>query len=118
MNIRQVLASAAASALVATLLATPAMAASPKDRLYSVRLVKVSVAQLAEEVGRATGKIMIISPSVKSTVTLDTEAPMSADALFESFVRVLDEQGLRVTQDSNGYIRIATTYETFGLTWT
>jgi type II secretory pathway component GspD/PulD (secretin) len=117
MNIRQVLASAAASALVATLVATSAMAASPKAPLYSVHLVKVSVAQLAEEVGLATGKTMIISPSVNVTVSLDTKASISADALFESFVRVLNDQGLRVTQDVNGYIRITTTYESLGLTW-
>ena len=118
MNTRPFLASVVSIALAAAFAASPSMAASPQKPLYSVHLVKVRVEQLAEEVGLATGKTMIIAPSVNATVTLDTKTPVSAENLFESFVRVLNEQGLRVTQDQKGVIRITTTYESLGFTWT
>jgi type II secretory pathway component GspD/PulD (secretin) len=118
MNTRPVLASVVALALAAAFAASPAMAAAPKEALYSVHLVKGRVEQLAEEVGLATGKTMIIAPSVKATVTLDTKTPVSAEDLFDAFIRVLNEQGLRVTRDPKGFIRITTTYESFGFTWT
>jgi type II secretory pathway component GspD/PulD (secretin) len=118
MNTRPVLASVVAIALAAAFAPSAAMAASPREPLYSVHLVKVRVEQLAEEVGLATGKTMIIAPSVKATVTLDTKTPVSAEVLFDTFVRVLNEQGLRVTQDSKGVIRVTTTRESLGLTWT
>ena len=117
MSNRPVLASVLSIALAAALVAPNAIAASPRGSLHSVHLVKVRVEQLAEEVARATGKTMIIAPTVKVTVSLDTKQPLAAEDLFDAFVRVLNEQGLRVTQDSNGVIRITTTYESFGLTW-
>jgi type II secretory pathway component GspD/PulD (secretin) len=118
MNIKSVLASAFSVALAAAFVASTALAASPARPLYSVHLVEVKVQQLAEEVTRATGKTMIIAPTVNDVVTLDTKAPVSADVLFETFIRVLNEKGLRVTQDSNGIIRVTTAYESLGLTWT
>jgi len=118
MNNRPVLASVVSIALAAALIAPNAIAASPRQKLHSVHLVKVGVEQLAEEVGLATGKTMIIAPTVKVIVSLDTKQPLSAEGLFDAFVRVLNEQGLRVTQDPNGVIRITTTYESLGLTWT
>jgi len=118
MNTRPVLASVVSLALAAAFAPSPSIAASAREPLYSVHLVKVRVEQLAEEVGLAIGKTMIIAPSVNATVTLDTKTPVSAEDLFDSFVRVLNEQGLRVTQDAKGVIRITTTYESLGFTWT
>ena len=117
MNNRPVLASVVSIAMGVALMAPDAIAASSRETLHSVHLMKVRVEQLAEEVARATGKTMIIAPTVKVTVSLDTKQPLSAEDLFDAFVRVLNEQGLRVTQDSNGVIRVTTTYESFGLTW-
>jgi type II secretory pathway component GspD/PulD (secretin) len=118
MKVRSFLASAAASAVLATLLIVDAEAAAPRERLIALHRVNVDVASLAEEVARATGKTMIISPAVKVLVSLDTRTPVSAEVLFETFVRVLTEQGLRVTESPNGSIRITTPYESLGLTWT
>ncbi len=118
MHTGPVLAKVVAVALAAAFAVSPTMGASPQKTLHSVHLVKVRVEQLAEEVGLATGKTMIISPSVNATVTLDTKSPVSPEELFEAFVRVLNEQGLRVTQDPKGVIRITTTYESLGFTWT
>jgi len=118
MRTRSVLASAAAFVLLATCGASVVEAAAPRERLIAVHRLNVDVTALAEEVARATGKTMLIAPTVKAVVSLDTKVPVSAQVLFESFVRVLMERGLRVTETPNGTIRITTQYESFGLTWT
>ena len=74
---------------------------------YTVRMVKVDVAVLAERVGSATGKTFVIDPHVKDLVTLETKGPVSADELYSVFVRVLSDQGLRLTERRNGSILIA-----------
>jgi hypothetical protein len=86
--------------------------------LFSVHRANVDFISLASEVARATGRTIIIAPTVKAVVSLDTKEPVPADELFDAFVRVMNEQGLRVTQAPNGVIRITTQNESLGLTWT
>jgi general secretion pathway protein D len=118
MKTRFRLASAACVTLaLATSFFVPDAAALESPR-YTLHLIKVDVRRLADEVASATGKTMIVDPRVKNLVTLETQNPVSANELYEAFVRVLYEQGLLVTETRNGVIKITPRTDTLGLTWT
>ena len=63
------------------------------------------IQQVIEAVGEVTGKNFIIDPRVKAQVTMVSSTPMTAEALYEAFLSILQVYGV-VAVPSGGIIKI------------
>jgi type II secretory pathway component GspD/PulD (secretin) len=60
---------------------------------------------VAEQVQRIIGRPIIIDPRVSARLTILSNAPMTADAFYRTFVAALEVQGL-VSRESGNTIMI------------
>src|SRR6478609_2813057 len=108
MRTRVILASVTClAAMLATSVYSPE-AATAEPRLYTLHFIKSDVPSIAEHVASVTGKIIIVDYRIKDLVTLETKGPVTADGVYDAFVRAMIEKGWFVTVRRDGAVQIST----------
>jgi type II secretory pathway component GspD/PulD (secretin) len=83
-------------------------AATSEPRRYTLHFIKAEVPSIAEHVASVTGKVIIVDYRIKDLVTLETSGPVTADEVYDAFVRAMTEQGWFVTVRRDGAVMIST----------
>jgi type II secretory pathway component GspD/PulD (secretin) len=96
--------SLAAVSLVLTLPVT-GNAQTPGGQLIVVDFYEVPVEVLAKEVAAATGKTIVVRPSILGPLTLKASQPVTPDMLYSAFLVVLKSHGYHVEEkDGTVYV--------------
>src|SRR6478735_298090 len=99
------------AAMLATSLYS-SVAATAEPRLYTLHFIKADVRSIADHVASVTGKVIIVDYRIKDLVTLETKGPVTADGVYDAFVRAMTEQGWFVTVRRDGAVQISTRKKT------
>src|SRR5262245_25560467 len=80
---------------IAALLAALLLAASaPAQERVTLNFVNAEIDAVARAIGQLTGKVFIVDPRVKGTLTLNVEQPMSPDEALAALSAALRLQGV------------------------
>ncbi len=87
----------------------PALA-STKPNLVQVNFEDVDIKDFAKVVSQATGKNIVIPPSLRGKITIVSPKPIPKRELFNLFIAALDELGYQ-TVDYGSYVKIVRSRE-------
>ena len=87
---------------IAALLAALVLAASaPAQERVTLNFVNAEIDAVARAIGGFTGKVFIVDPRVKGTLTLSVEQPMSPDEALAALSAALRLQGVALVESGN-----------------
>jgi general secretion pathway protein D len=76
-----------------------------QESLYTVSYRDADIRTVVEQVQQAIGRPIILDPRARAQVTILSNAPMTADAFYRTFVAALEVHGF-VPRDSGNTIMI------------
>jgi general secretion pathway protein D len=89
---RTLTASVAMLSLLIALLSMPALSYGQEDQ-WTIKLRNGDIRDFITQVSTMTGKSFVIDPRIKGNVTIISNTPMDADAIYELFLSVLRVHG-------------------------
>jgi type II secretory pathway component GspD/PulD (secretin) len=72
-----------------------------QEYLYSASYRDADIRLVAEQVQRAIGRPIVMDPRVRAQVTILSNAPMTADAFYETFLAALEVHGFVARESGN-----------------
>ena len=76
-------------------------AGAPAQDRVTLNFVNADIDSVARAIGKFTGKVFIVDPRVKGTLTLTVEQPMSADEALAAMSAALRMQGVVMVESGN-----------------
>lgn len=87
------------AAIVACFVASQAQA--QQENLYTVSYRDADIRTVAEQVQQAIGRPIILDPRARAQVTILSNAPMTADAFYRTFLAALEVHGFVARESGN-----------------
>ncbi|MDX1454891.1 MAG: type II secretion system secretin GspD [Gammaproteobacteria bacterium] len=107
-NCRHALRILAALLLFAT---ASAQAGMPSGATITLNFVDTDIREVATSVSEITGKTFILDPRVKGRVTLVSAQPIAIEAVYDTFLSVLQVHNFAAVEGGNGTIKIVPSVE-------
>lgn len=86
-------------AMWASFLCAPSQA--QQESLYTVSYRDADIRMVVEQVQRVIRRPIVMDPRVRAQVTILSNAPMTADAFYETFLAALEVHGFVVRESGN-----------------
>jgi general secretion pathway protein D len=87
------------AAVLASLAGYPS--AAQQESLYTVSYRDADIRMVVEQVQQVIGRPIIIDPRVRAQLTILSNAPMTADAFYQTFLAALEVHGFVARESGN-----------------
>ena len=85
-----------------------------QETLYTPNYREADIREVVEQVQQVIGRPIIVDPRVRAQVTVLTNAPMSADAFWQTFLAVLEVHGFIALESGPNFMIVPDAQARFG----